>query len=702
MERSAPSTDRLGAGSGSGPPVEPAGQPGASPGDDFLFIRLIDRLSALSAILSALALLAMTGIVCHEVFARYVLNEPTYWGTEIATYILLGMIYVGLAPAQKSGSHIQVELVLSLLSPVRRQKVELVAHWVGLFFVTVTAWQMVAFTYQEYVNDTRDWGLLSTPQWIPETPVAAGLIVFALAILADVYRLRPPEGAVRRWSVPILFAIVAVALIPFGAFPVRIGSTPLDWGTICIAVVFVLSMLAWSGWATASIVTGIMVALGLSFWAARGMPLLPVGILFVVTMSFLLLLGVRISLALGMIGLFGLIFLMPQPQLSLLAERSWNSVNSFTLTAVPMFVLMGGLLLRSGVATEMFDALMRWFGRVPGGIAHATIGASGVFAAVSGSSLATAATMGTVAGPEMIRRGYHPRLAYGVIAAGGTLGILIPPSIAMIIYGTTVGAPITVLFIAGIVPGILLMLAFMAQVLLWSALIPGAAPAADSYSWAEKFRALTSVLPFGALIVAVLGSLYAGVATPTEAGGVGSAVALFLCLRRRMLTWKMLYDTAVETVRVTAFLLLIVVGASILSWVFDFLRIPRSMVDLVQAAELAPWLVMMLIALIYIVLGMFIDPISMMLMTLPVTFPIVTALGFDAVWFGIALVMMIEVGLITPPVGMILFVLRGMSGDVSLSEIVKGVMPFVGVILMFVVLIYIFPEIVSWLPSQME
>ena len=213
---------------------------------------------------------------------------------------------------------------------------------------------------------------------------------------------------------------------------------------------------------------------------------------------------------------------------------------------------------------------------------------------------------------------------------------------------------------------------------------------------------MTSVLPFAVLIFAVLGSLYAGVATPTEAGGVGSAVALFLCFQRRMLSWRMLYDTALETVKVTSFLLLIVVGASILSWAFDYLRIPRGMVDLVQAAELAPWLVMAMIALIYIALGMFIDPISMMLMTLPVTFPIVTALGFNEIWFGIALVLMIEVGLITPPVGIILFVLRGMSGDVPLREIVYGVMPFAGIILAFVVLLYLFPEIVSWLPSQME
>lgn len=447
---------------------------------------------------------------------------------------------------------------------------------------------------------------------------------------------------------------------------------------------------------------GIAALLTAIFIGFQGSSLLYLGIMLVVAMLLVLLIGVRIAMALGMIGMIALFFLLPLPQLSVLAERSWNSLNSFTLTAVPMFVLMGALLLRSGVTTELFDALLRWLGRLPGGIAHASVGACGVFAAVSGSSLATAATMGTVACPEMIKRGYSPRLTYGVVAAGGTLGILIPPSIAMIIYGTTVGAPITVLFIAGIIPGILLMLSLMVGVYIWAVLVPESAPRGDVYSWSEKFRSLIGVLPFLLLIIAVLGSLYAGVATPTEAGALGAVVALILCIQRGKFSWSMLYETALETVKVTSMLLFIVVGAAILSWVFDYLRLPKTMVSVVEAADLAPWVVMGIIGLIYVILGMFIDPISMMLMTLPVTFPIVQALGFDAIWFGIALVMMIEVGLITPPVGIILFVLRGISGDVALKEIVYGVLPFVGLILLNVLMIYCFPEIVSWLPDQME
>ena len=662
----------------------------------------IDFLSNCAGIVGALALLLIVSFVCFEVVSRYLFNEPTVWVTEYATYLLMCIAFVGLAYAQKQGSHIRVELLLDYLKEPMRQKLELLTHWVGLFFVVFAAWQMVSFNYQEYVNDTRNWGLLATPQWIPELFVSIGYGLFCLSLLADINRLNAGTGPRAWWIGLAVFPVLIVLLCSLGPYPVPVVSLPLDWGSLFIATAFPIAIWAWSGVRTAlGFAVTITVVACLFYWG-QGQPLLHIGLLLILAMFFFLLIGVRISLALGTVGMMGLYFLLQQPQLSLLAERSWNSINSFTLTAIPMFVFMGGLLLRSGVTTEMFDALRRWFGKTPGGIAHASIGACGIFAAVSGSSLATAATMGAVACPEMIKRGYSTRLTYGVIAAGGTLGILIPPSIAMIIYGTTVGAPITVLFIAGIVPGLLLMASFMAAVFVWSIIVKGAGPQGRGYSLGEKLGATLGVLPFLILITVVLGSLYLGVATPTEAGGIGAVIALLLCAQRGKFSWNMLTETALETVKVTSFLLLIVAGASILSWVFDALGLPVSLVAEVQAVDFPAWAIMAIIALIYILLGMFIDPISMMLMTLPVAYPIVITLGFDPVWFGIALVLMIEVGMITPPVGIILFVLKGIGGDVPMDQIVYGVLPFVGVILLNVVLIYLYPSIVLWLPGLMQ
>ncbi len=667
----------------------------ASPG----FANAIDHLSRLAGLAGALALLLIVSFVCFEVVSRTVFGEPTVWVNEYATYLLIGISFVGLSYAQREKAHIQVELMLGYLPENSRKQLEIVGQWTGLFFICFTAWQMISFNYQEYINDTRNWGLLATPQWVPELLVSCGLVFFALAILADLQRLSEVQSRIRASAVPLLLAGAALGLIFLGPYPVAIGFGALDWGSTTIFLAFVVSIWLWSGVRALMLFSGIVLGTALVFAAAQGSALLLVGLSLVAAMLFFLLIGVRIALALGIVGMLALMFLLPQPQLSLLAERSWNSLNSFTLTAIPMFVLMGGLLLRSGVTTQMFDALLRWFGQTPGGIAHASVGACGIFAAVSGSSLATAATMGSVACPEMIKRGYSPQLAYGVIAAGGTLGILIPPSIAMIIYGTTVGAPITELFVAGILPGLMMMASFMAVVLLWSIFVKGAAPKGQTYALAEKLTALWGVLPFLLLIGAVLGSLYLGIATPTEAGGLGAIIALFLCIWRGKFSWEMLIETSLETIKVTSFLLLIVVGASILSWVFDALRLPVSLVAEVQAAEFAPWIIMGIIACIYIVLGMFIDPISMMLMTLPVTYPIITSLGFDPVWFGILLMVLLETALITPPIGINLYVVQGIRKRGPMIDVIRGALPFVVTMFVMLALLLAFPQLALWLPS---
>jgi len=664
-------------------------------------VRLIDGVSRTTGILSALALLVMTAVVCYEVISRYVFNEPTYWGSDIATYILVGMTFLGLAEAQRLDDHVRVELLLSRMVPQRRRHWEIFANWLGLLFVLFAGWQMASFNVQEYLNDTRDWGLLATPQWIPELAVSLGYLAFVWAILGDL--MRASERG-RRMQLAVALGLVGliVLLAVLGPYPVRIARLRIDVGSAAILAAGLAGCLALHGLRMTLLLAVCVGGLGVVYWQAKGAPLPLISLLLVGTLFGLLAVGVRVAMTLGIVGLFGLLFLLPMPQLSLLAERSWNSVNTFTLTAVPMFVLMGALLIRSGVSREMFDALTRWFGRTPGGVAHATVGASAVFAAVSGSSLATAATMGKVACPEMVARGYSTRLTYGVVAAGATLGILIPPSIAMIIYGTTAGVPVTQLFVAGIIPGILLSIGFMGGVGIWSVVRPSATPRGEPHSLEEKVRGSLAVLPFAFIILMVLGSLYAGVATPSEAGGVGALASLIVCLGRRMLSWRALYETAMETVRITSFLLMIVVGAAIMSWVFDFLRIPRSLVSVVEAAELSPWLVMLIITLIYILLGMFIESISMMLMTIPVTVPIILSLGLDPLWFGVFLVIMIELGLVTPPVGIVLFILRGVGEAVPLREIVYGVLPFVCVILAFLVLIYLVPDIVLWLPAQVK
>jgi tripartite ATP-independent transporter DctM subunit len=667
--------------------------------DHATVVRAIDRISAFAGAIASVALAAMTVIVCYEVIARYVFNAPTTWVTEISTYLFVAVVFLGLAEAQRANAHIQVEILVDRLGPEQRAFVELVGLWLGVLFVVIAAWHSARFTFLEYVHDARDWGLLGTPQWLPQVSLTIGYVLFVAALLRDIFRLRPPAAAAAQWAVLVVALALAAALIALGRSDLRIPGTRFDWGSIAICSAILVAMLAWSGIRVTLAVVALFGTLAALFWLTRGSSQLWIGLLLGGTLCLLLALGVRVAFAMGVTGMLGLYFLLPLAQLPVIADRSWTSINTFTLTAVPSFVLMGSLLVRSGITSELFDALVKWFGRTPAGLAHASVAASATFAAVCGSSLATAATLGSVAAPEMVKRGYSPKLTYGVVAAGATLGILIPPSIAMIIYGNVVGVAVTQLFIAGIIPGLLLSALFMVLVAVWAFIVPTAVPAGEGYPIREKVASLVAVLPFVLLIAAVLGSLYLGIATPTEAGAIGAGVAALMAARRGQLGWADVYDVLLDTVKVTAFIMLIVVAAAILSWVFDFLRLPRAMVQLVSDANLAPWVVMSIIVIVYLILGCFIESIAMMLMTLSVTFPVIVAIGMDPIWFGVILVLLVEIGLVTPPVGLVLFVLKGMSPNVSLRDIAVGVTPFIVLMLAFIWLLYIFPGIVTWLPK---
>lgn len=452
-----------------------------------------------------------------------------------------------------------------------------------------------------------------------------------------------------------------------------------------------------------------MIALGLVigpvlviFWGLSDAGLAARSIGLIGALFFLLLVGLPVAFTLISIGISAILFWLPIVSLAYVGERAWNAVNTFELAAIPMFVLMGSILVRSNASSEMFHAARVCIGRIRGSLAHASVLASGIFAAVSGSSLATAATMGRVAGPEMMDENYDPQLAYGVLAAGGTLGILIPPSIAMIIYGPLAGVPVTALFVAGIIPGVLMILAFLTVVTVWTAVDADAAPKGHSATLREKAVALKGVAPFLVLMVLILGSLYAGVATPTEAGAVGVLGALLISFARGTLTLQDLMLSLSETVKTTSLLLLIAVGAAIMGFSIDFLSMPQALVSFIASFDLSDLGLFLAIVLLYLVLGMFMEPISMVLITLPAILPVISAAGWDPLWFGIVLVMLIEIGLITPPVGMILYVLSGVSDNrVSLTSIAKGSLPFVIVYIVMVFVFFSFPNIVLFFPNLM-
>ncbi|HUT49789.1 MAG TPA: TRAP transporter large permease [Alphaproteobacteria bacterium] len=425
--------------------------------------------------------------------------------------------------------------------------------------------------------------------------------------------------------------------------------------------------------------------------------LIGLGVMFV-----LLALGMPIGFALGVVGLVGSVIIIgSEPAFSMLGQTAFETVVTHELSVVPLFILMGYFATSSGLSEMLFRACNTWLGHRRGGLALATIGGCGSFAAICGSSLATAATMTQVALPEMRRYGYDERLATGAIAAGGTIGILIPPSVILVLYGILTETSIAELFAAGIIPGILTIAGFMVTVSIVTRINPKLGPRGPKTTIVEKLRALWSVLLTLVLFLLVIGGIYTGAFTPTEAAGIGAVGAFVLTLAAGRMTSKVLVSCLTETVKTTAMIFTILIGAIMLNKFLTLGGLAGALGDFVVALNLSKQLTIIVILLIYFVLGCALDSLAMILLTIPIFFPIATAIGVDPVWFGVIVVMVVEMGLISPPIGMNVFIIKGMAPDIALSQIYRGVLPFVIAQMILIALLVAFPVIATWLPSTM-
>ena len=417
----------------------------------------------------------------------------------------------------------------------------------------------------------------------------------------------------------------------------------------------------------------------------------------------LALLRVPLAFAMGFVGYVGLGLLRGwDATAASAAQVVYDTGFAYTLSVVPLFILMGNFVARAGLANELFRAAYTFIGHVRGGLAHATIIACAGFGAICGSSIATAATMAKVAYPSMQRHGYANYLSTGVIAAGGTLGIMIPPSTIMVIYGIVTETNIGKLFAAGVLPGLLCAAIMMGAVSWITWRDPSAGPAAEKSTWAERVTALRNIWGVALLVVVVLGGIYGGVFTATEGAGIGASGAFFFALLRRTLTLKVLYEVLVESVRTTAMLFAILIAATLFSSFVNFTTMPDDLKDWILHLGLSPLMVVGSMMLIYVLLGTIMEELSMVLLTIPVFFPIVTSLGFDPVWFGVLIVLVVQIGLISPPVGMNLFVLNALLRDVSLPQIFRGVWLFVAALVVALFLCLEFRPVVLWLPGFMK
>jgi tripartite ATP-independent transporter DctM subunit len=428
-----------------------------------------------------------------------------------------------------------------------------------------------------------------------------------------------------------------------------------------------------------------------------------VGIIGILFLFLLLALRMQIGLSMALVGFLGFAVLSSlNSSFSVMGMEPFKIGASYSLTVIPLFILMGQFANHSKMGFEIYQTVYRWIGFLPGGLSMATIGACAGFAAISGSSLAAAATMGMVALPEMKRFKYDPALATGCVAAGGTLGILIPPSTVMIIYGILTEQPIATLFIAGILPGLLLTGLFILAVYIVTQIRPNLGPPGPKFNIKERIYSLKDTWSIFSLFLLVIGGLYTGWFTPTEAAGVGAFGAFVITLVKKRLTWENLKVSLAQTVRTTAMVFLILIGAHIFGYFLTISQIPDQLSIFATEWGLSKYLILAMIIFAYIIMGCFMEGLALMVLTIPIVYPMVLELGFDPIWFGVIITLVMEMSLITPPVGINVFIISGIVKDVPMYVIFRGIIPFWFAMLICVILLILFPQIALWLPLSMS
>ncbi|MCX8042719.1 MAG: TRAP transporter large permease [Desulfobacterota bacterium] len=428
-----------------------------------------------------------------------------------------------------------------------------------------------------------------------------------------------------------------------------------------------------------------------------------IGVLGFVALIVLIFSNMPIGFLMAIIGGTGFaVIVSPDAALHLLVQDFFATFTSYNLTVIPLFVLMGQIAFHAGISSRLFDAAYRLIGHLPGGLAVATVGACAAFSAICGSTNATAATMASTTLPEMKRYRYSPLLATGVVASGGSLGILIPPSVIFIVYGIMTEQSIGTLFLSGIVPGVVLSVLFAGVVLLWAWIRPDIGPKGLRATWQQRIAALSGVIETLLLFCMVMAGLLFGIFTPTEAGAIGACCTLVFALIRRSISFRGFIAAVHETTRITCMIMVIVAGATVFGHFLAVTRIPFDIAGWITMQDLPSWCVMLLIILVYMIGGCFIDALALIMLTVPIFYPVVTRLGYDPVWFGVIIVLITQIGVITPPVGANVYVVSGIARDVPLEVIFKGCVPFLLALLVLTLLLIPFPGIALWLPSLVK
>jgi tripartite ATP-independent transporter DctM subunit len=594
-------------------------------------------------------------VTAADVLGRYLLNAPITGSIEVISLALLLSIMAMIPYVGAMNRHITIDFLPQALPERPRLILETLTNLIALYLVSVIVWRSVNYAFM-LMRNHQETTVLHIPLFPFVFLVAVGFALYWFVLASQLFQ-KLTLGTRSPWQVGRWVAVgvlVVAVLYLLTAWPVRPAwkMDPLTTGMVGMAVLFAL---------------------------------------FVA--------GLPIFTSLLLVGFLGICYLRGvNAGLAVIGSSPFTVASHYDFSVIPLFVLMGEFCFFSGIGQDLYRAAYRWTGALPGGLAIATVGACGGFAAVCGDSLATAITMGTVALPEMKRYRYAPSLATGTVAAGGTLGVLIPPSLAFLLYALLTDQSIATLFIAGILPGALLVLSFMLSIYIRARMDPNLAPAGPNTTWKEKVDSLKGVWATLLLFALVVAGMYAGIFAPTEGGGFGAFGALVIGLLRGRLNWAGIRSSLVESAKISGMCMSILVGSNIFGYFLAASKLPMELAQYVSQLDVWPIFILLAILFIYLLLGCLMPAIPMLILTVPIFYPVITTLGYDPIWFGVVMVLMFEMAVITPPMGINVLGLQSIAPDVSIAVMFKGIGWFLVVMVLFVGLLIAIPDIALLLP----
>ena len=613
---------------------------------------------------AAIITLLMAIFMVVDLISRLVFRNPLSGMIELQTFMLIFMVFFSIAYTMLKNQHVAVDLITSVLSNHVNSFLQSVFAIWGIFLFGSMSWLSASRSFEAFrKNEYSD--ILQFPYWLLYGVAAIGTLLLTVAILALLFSHL--SGLLQFHQTRKKFSRVILAILGIGI----IGIFSAD----------ILSALFGDLSSTA------------------------IGIFYTLLLLVTLLLGFPVGFSMAFAGLTGLFFLIGQDVAFNVSKiNTYDSVAHYFYVVIPFFLLMGFLILHAGIGSKLYNAGIKVFGRLPGGLAIGTVAGCGGFAAICGESVAAAATMGSVSIPEMKKYNYDDSLATGSVAAGGTLGILIPPSIGFVVYGIITEQSIGKMFMAGIIPGIILTVGFALAVYIQCLLNPKLGPKSEKFSFTQIALSIIDIWPVALLFTSVIGGIYSGILTPTEAGGIGASGALLIAMFAPGFNRKKLFNALLDATTTSAMIFTILIGVGLLGYFVTITDIPREFANFLGSLDVSRYVIFILILLLYLILGMVMNIIPMMMLTLPILFPTVVGLNFDPIWFGVIMVIMMEMGQITPPIGINVFVIHGVAKkyDVKMATIYRGIIPFVIVELLVILLLTIFPEITLWLPNSMD